>query len=128
LIAEFDKEAELANLEKAIKGPAYSPAPPLPILFAMGFIADLGRARYVGHKASSYLFHSINPKQGRKLNYSLYAHFCSDTETVKQHLDSGVLAKMLAKKETAPLTKKNSATTHAGPGYEFVLLVLVPCP
>jgi hypothetical protein len=32
LIAEFDKEAGLANLEKAIKGPEYNPAPWLPHL------------------------------------------------------------------------------------------------
>jgi hypothetical protein len=88
----------------------------------MDFTADQGRARYVGHKASNYLFKSISPKNGRKLNYSIYAHFCSDTETVKLHLDSGVLAEMLAKKETVMLTKKSSATIYAGPGYEFVLL------
>ena len=132
LITTLDEEAGLAELEKRVKGPDYVPPPPGPTNCQVMF-AQAGRARYVGQNPAINAMDRLN--KGVEPNYSIYAHFCADVDEVRKHLDSGVLAAMLADKEERMLapdaSEEDSADRSrtafagaglAGPGYEFVFL------
>lgn len=124
LIEELNNEANLPQLEMAIKGLDYTPPPPQ--LEGMGIhLANSGKALFVGQNASVYVSDLLRKGLGRT-NYSMYRPFCSDVATVRKHLDAGgVLDKMLADKERKMMLDERSSDpgkVSAGPAYEFVFL------
>jgi hypothetical protein len=60
------------------------------------------------------------------IHYSIYAHYCSNPDLVRKHLDSGLLVKMIAKKEATmlamPAKERELEFALQDPCYVYVLL------
>ncbi|SMR49554.1 unnamed protein product [Zymoseptoria tritici ST99CH_1A5] len=120
LVAEFDDQAGLTELELAAGGKDRSKTSP-----AEQRQADLERIRR-GEDMQGYTVHSF-PRPPHacddEIRYSLYAKLCSDPEKVRQYLDSGVIGRMMDQYGRELVEANKFWQTDAyGPGYQLIIL------